>query len=290
VKALIALCLAIAVFGAGGYFTFKLYLEPQQKLQKEKQLGPPPAMADPTIAEFEKCRELQQSEKLLEARTALSDFVERYPESTKLDEAKDLLGEINMRIFLSNYPAPEKEAYVVQKGEVILKVAAKMHTTPELIMRANDLRSTMLRIGQRISVSPSDFSLLIERGRSKVVVLNNGKFFKQYTSTAAMAPLPARAAAASEKKGAPTPKPPKIVGKVTEKIAWRNGQRVTPFDKAYLEADHWIVISPAGHSLYTSHVDGQPPNKPPGGGYGLAPDAMQELAAILNKNTPVTIE
>ena len=37
-------------------------------------------------------------------------------------------------------------------------------------------------------------------------------------------------------------------------------------------------------------IRGTPPNKPPGGGYGLAPDAMQELAAMLNKNTPVTIE
>ena len=54
-------------------------------------------------------------------------------------------------------------------------------------------------------------------------------------------------------------------------------------------------ISPGGHSLYTETgarpVPGAPaPQKPPGGGYGLAPDAMQELAAVLRKNDPVTID
>ncbi|HEY2341446.1 MAG TPA: LysM peptidoglycan-binding domain-containing protein, partial [Chthoniobacteraceae bacterium] len=212
-----------------------------------------------------------------------------YPESSKLEEAKELLGDINTRIFLSTYPAPEKETYVVQKNDVIIKVAAKMHTTPELIIRANNLHSITLKIGQRISVSPADFSVIIDRPHSLIVVLNNGKFFKQYhfaNASSATAPH-----ADNGKKSAPPPKPPKISGKVTEKIAWLNGQRVTAFDKNYLDADHWIVISPPGHSLYSEHgAEGQPPGKPPGGGHALTPEALQELAAMLNKNTPVTIE
>ena len=162
-KALFALCFAIVVFGTGGYFTWKLYVKPQQELQMEKQARPPPAPPDPTIPEFEKCVELQQSAKLIEARTAFTDFVERYPESTKIDDAKHRLGEINSYIFLSTYPAPEKPTYTVQKNDVITKVAAKMRTTPEFIMRANDLHGTMLRIGQTLTVAPADFSLVIDR-------------------------------------------------------------------------------------------------------------------------------
>ena len=240
--------------------------------------------------------EIQQSAKLIDARAAFSDFIERYPESTKLDDAKFRLGEINSYIFLSTYPAPEKLTYTVQKNEVITKVATKMRTTPELIMRANDLRGIMLRIGQRLTVAPADFSLVIDRRAKKVVMLNNGKFFKQYPMVSWPGFHPAHGNDAGAKKAAPTPKPPKVTGKVTERIAWSNGLRVSPFDKgkeqAYAEADHWIVISPSGHSLYTDRdpSGAQQPNKPPGGGYGLAPDAMQELAAMINKNTPVTVE
>ncbi len=302
-KVLIAFFLAIAVFGAGGYFTYKIYIEPKEKLQHEKQLPPPPPPPDPTVPDFEKCVELQQNAKLIEARAAFTDFIERYPESTKIDDAKYRAGQINSYIFLSSYPAPEKLTYVVQKNDVITRVAAKMRTTPEMILKANDLHGIMLRIGQKLMVSPGDFSVLIDRKNQKVVLLNNGKFFKQYPFIGTSGQHAPKIGASAPKKGAPTPRPPKLIGKVVEKIAWRSGQRVTPFDKdkgeAYADADHWIVISPGGHSLYTDHettdapppkTDTTQPSKPPGGGYGLAPDAMQELAAMLNKNTPVTID
>ncbi len=292
-KFLAVFFLAVIVFGTGGYFTWKLFIKPQQELKAEKLLPPPAPPPDPTLPEFARCVDLQQSAKLVEARDGFSRFLEHYPESSKAEEVRSRLGEINSYIMLSNYPAPEKTYYVVQKGEVIGRVAIKMHTTPVLIMKANDLHGTMLRLGQRLSVAPTEFSLVIDRRNRKVVLNNYGKFFKQYPFVSGAEPKVA--AGQGGKKPAVTPRPPKLTGKVTEEIAWSNGQRVTPFDKdkgeAYSDADHWIVIQPAGHSLYTDHgPDAPPPNKPPGGGYGLEPEAMQELAAMINKNTPVTIE
>lgn len=295
-KFLVVLLLAGIVFGTGGYFTWKLFVEPQQKLKDEKQMGPPAPPPDPTLPEFAKCVELQQSAKLVEARAAFMDFIERYPQSSKTEEAKNRVGGINSYIFLSTYSAPEKISYTVQKNDVINRVAVKMHTTPELILKANDLHGFMLRIGERLTVSPAEFSVTIDRRNHKVVLMNFGKFFKQYPIMDGAGMKGGQPATpAPGKTAAPTPRQPKIGGRVTEEIAWNKGQRVTPFDKdkgeAYAEADHWIVISPSGHSLYTDHGSDAPPaTKPPGGGYGLEPEAMQELAAMLNKNTPVTIE
>ncbi len=287
-KFLIIFFLAIAIFAAGIYFTWRIYIKPRQDLAAETALGPPPEPPDPTIPEFEKCAALQQSGKLLDARAAFAAFVERNPDSSKIDDAKSRLGQINSFIFLSNYPSPEKETYVVQKGDVIMRVAAKMRTSAETIMKANDLRGTMLRIGERITVMPADFSLVIDTKDKDVVVLNAKKFFKQYSFAAAGPATPKPGG-----KKAPPVKTPKIAAKVVDKIAWANGQRVTIYDKgdAYADADHWIVIAPSGHSLYSDRpgADGKV-NKPPGGGYGLSPEDMQELAAMINKNTPVTIE
>jgi hypothetical protein len=53
-------------------------------------------------------------------------------------------------------------------------------TTPELIMRSNNLPDVMLRIGQKLMISPAEFSLIISKKGEKVIVLNGGKFFKQY--------------------------------------------------------------------------------------------------------------
>jgi len=68
-----------------------------------------------------------------------------------------LLGEVNVDILLSRTPSPEKEEYIVKPGDVLQKVAHKVKSTPELIMRMNNMSSTMLHIGERLLVSHPRF-------------------------------------------------------------------------------------------------------------------------------------
>lgn len=294
-KALTILALAVLIFGSAAYATWVLFLKRQQAVSEERQQPPPPAPPDPTLADFERCQTLESSASMLEVRNSWREFVERYPQSTKIQEAKARLGQINSALFFSAVATPEKTSYTVKQGDVITKVAVHEKSTPELIMRVNNLHGSMLRIGQRLLIPPADFSLQIERRHKVVVLLEGGKFFREYPILA----MPVHAAPGSggggAKKAGPTPRPPKVLGKVSDKIAWNHGQRVIFSDKGYGDAEHWIVIAPGGHSLYTETgapaVPGAPaPQKPPGGGYGLAPDAMQELAAMLHKNDPVTID
>lgn len=255
----------------------------------ESRLPPPPPPPDPTLPEFNKRVELQKQGKLLEARAALADFIEHYPESTKLDEARNRLGEINSQIFLSTFPAPEKEIYIVKSGDVLNKVASRLKTTPELIMKCNGLENIMLRIGQKLMVTPSDFSVEINRKDQKVVLRNRGKFFKQYPILAMSGSMHGSPAG---KKGGATPKPVRLTGKLSEKISWADGNRITFTDKGFANADHWIVFTIPGYTLYSyreTGSEGAKPQKPPAG-LGLAPDHMHEIATMLSKNTPVTVE
>ncbi len=68
-----------------------------------------------------------------------------------------MLGKLNAAIFLSPLPSPEKQTYVVRPGDVITRVAVKYKTTPELLMRSNNLSGSMLRIGQRLLIAPERF-------------------------------------------------------------------------------------------------------------------------------------
>lgn len=286
-KALIILVLAVMVFGAGGYFTYEMFIHPKVALEKEKELPLPPPPPDLSIADFEKAVTVRQTGTLLEAREALSSFVEHNPQSTKIEDARDLLGDVNTAIFLSPVAAPEKEAYIVQKNDVIGRVAMRMHTSAELLMRSNNLQGAMLRIGQRLTVSPGEFSLVISRKSDKVVLLNKGRFFKQY-AIRSWPPIHAKKVATGRK----APPLPKQMGKVTDKLAWLNGARVLYSDKGYINATHWIQINIPGCTLYgdPGANANAPDAKPPGGGIMLPPDAPGELAAMLNKGAPVTLE
>ena len=100
--------------GAAAYFTYDLFLRPIEALKAEQKLPPPPPPPDPTVPEFNKVLAIKKQKKLLESRTALEEFIERYPESTKLDEARDALGEVNTDIFRS--PNSSREMIYVVKA------------------------------------------------------------------------------------------------------------------------------------------------------------------------------
>src|ERR1043166_4726463 len=235
-KWLFVLFLAVVIFGGAAWFGYNLFFKQEIELKKE-QRGEVVAAPTPDISlpEFQAAAKLRQDGKLPEARVALTTFIEKYPNGLHVEEAKDLLGEVNVDIFLSRTPSPEKEEYIVRPGDVLAKIAHKMKSTPELIMRMNNLNSTMLRVGERLLISHPDFSLVIQRKAKLVVLLNKGAFFKQYHVHEVK--LPGKQSARN-------------VTKVAEVMAWRGGKRVGFGTKEFIGSTRWVRLRAPGHPIY----------------------------------------
>jgi hypothetical protein len=276
-KWLFALFLAFVIFGGAAWFGYNYVFKQDIQVRKE-QRGEiaPVATPDISLPEFQAAAKLRQEGKLVEARDALAAFIQKYPAGLHVEEAKDLLGEVNIDIFLSRAPSPEKEEYVVRSGDVLNTIARKLKTTPELIMRMNNLSGTMLHIGEHLLISHPDFSLVIERKAKLVVLLNHGAFFKQYHV------LDAKLAAKQ---------PPKVTTKVSEIMAWRGGKRIGFGAKEFMGSTRWIRLGAPAYTIY-SVPDSAHPNldqPPPALGIGLAAAEVEELSALVNSRTPVTI-
>jgi hypothetical protein len=277
-KWLFVLLLALLIFGGAAWFGYNTFVKEEIEVQKEQrgEVTPPPAV-DVSLPDFQAAVKLRQDGKLAEARDALVAFIQKYPASKHLDDARDLLGEVNVEILLSRYPSPEKTEYIVKSGDVLAKIARKLKTTPEMIMRMNNMSGTMLRIGDRLFISNPDFSMVIQRKANLVVLLNHGTFFKQYHIREAK--LPGK-------------QPSKIATKVAETMAWNSGRRVGLGSKEYLASTKWIRLAGApAYTLY-SVPDSTHPNldqPPPPTGVGLAATDLEELSTLVNNHTPVTI-
>ena len=277
-KWLLVLLLALIIFGGAAWFGYNSFVKEEIAVKKEQRGEVTPAPApDISLPEFQAAAQLRQEGKLAEARDALVVFIQKYPGGLHVEEAKDLLGEINVDILLSRYPSPEKTEYVVKSGDVLAKISRKLKTTPELIMRMNNMSGTMLHIGEHLLISHPDFSIVIQRKANLVVLLNHGAFFKQYH---------VREAKLSPKQ------PSKITAKVAETMAWKDGKRIGLGSKDYLSSTRWIRL--AGASAYTlySMPDSAHPNldqPPPPVGLGLAASDVEELSSLVNNRTPVTI-
>ncbi len=275
-KWLFVLLLAVVVFGGAALFSYNLFVKPDRTIRAEKSGEiPVEPLPDISLPEFQAAAKMQQEGKLVEARDALNLLIQKYPAGAHIEEAKDLLGNLNVEILLSGFRSPEKQEYIVRRGDVLARIAAKLKTTPELIMRANNLNSTMLRVGQSLVISHPDFSIFIQRKPQIVVLLNHGMFFKRYHIRTLKLP----------------PKqPPRLSTRVAETLAWRGGKRVGFGTKEYSGSTRWIRLAAPGYVLYAepdaAHRDAVPPSPQ---GLGMAATDVEELSSLVNNKTAVTI-
>ena len=276
-KWLFVLLLAIVIFGGAAFFSYDLFVKPERKIQKEKSGEiPVEPVPDVSLPEFQAAAKLRQEGKLMEARDALVLLLQRFPSGLHIEEAKDLLGQVNTEMLFSDYRSPEKQEYVVRSGDVLARIAVKTKTTPELIMRTNNLTNPMLRVGQHLLISRPDFSVFIQRKAQTVILLNHGQFFKRYLI---------KTVKLSAKQ------PPRINTRVAEILAWKNGKRVGFGTKEYVGSTRWIRLAQPGYFLFAepdaNHRDaaGQPP--PPG--LGMIASDVEELSSLVNSKTTVTI-
>jgi LysM repeat protein len=276
-KWLFALLLAVIIFGGAAWFGYNFLFKQNIEVRKEQrgEIIPEPR-PDVSLPEFQAAAQLQQEGKLPEARGALTAFIEKYPTSPHVEEAKDLLGEVNIDIFLSRTPSPEKEEYIVKPGDVLQKIAHKTKSTPELIMRMNNLSGTMLRIGEHLLISHPDFAIFVQRKPKLLVLLDRGAFFKQYH--------------VREEKLAPK-QPAKVQTKVAEVMAWKDRKRVGIGSKDYVSSTRWIRLAAPAYMIYSLPDDAHPnlAQPPPPSGLGLAAADVEELSTLVNNRTPVTI-
>lgn len=276
-KWLFALLLAVVIFGSAAFFGYHIIVKPELAVRAEQSgTAPEEPKVDVSLPEFQAAARLRQEGKLSEARAALTAFLQKYPNGAHTEEAKDVLGDVNMDILLSKYPSPEKQEYVVRSGDVLARVAAKTKSTPELIMRTNNLSGNMLHIGQRLLISHPDFSLFIQRKAQSVTLLDKGGFFKRYRVRTVK----------------PPPKtPPRITTRVAETMAWRGDKRVGFGSKDYVGSVRWIRLNTPGYILYSEVNAAKSPGSvtPPPFGLGMAPSDVEELSGLVNAKTTVTI-
>jgi LysM repeat protein len=287
IKALIVLVLALAVFGTAGFFAYKLFIVPgkldreEAKAAAEQAANPaatPTPPPDYSLPAFQKAMALKAAGKPDEARHALLDFINLYPQSTKLADAKAAIGEINMRFIYTSEPGPDKIDYTVVGGDSLVKIASKTKSNAELILRSNNLASIDLQIGQQLRIPSLDAAIVIDRAAKTLALMNHGQLLKEYPLLALDLP-----AAARGKEPAST--------QVKDKVAINGAERVAFGGRDYVGSERWIMLGIANAIIRgrpEPDANGQPAPMPPG--IIVSQEDIEEIFPLVSRGTPVTIQ
>jgi LysM repeat protein len=295
-KTLTVLILAILIFGSAGYFGYELFIKPNriEKMEKAaKAAAPvPTATPDPGKPVFDSLKARQAAGITPALRDEWASWTVTYTNSPLLPEARRNLGAANMILLFQPGAEPAIPTYTVVKGDSLAKIAAKQHSSAELIQRANQLPNINLQIGQQLLIPSLKISLEIDRSAKTLSLLNNGAYLKEYLLLSC--------------PSAP-PKAPAVTTRVLDKSAIAGTKRIAFGDKAYASAEKSILIAqappivsapatPAPSPAVTSTngtnatVAAPPVPEPPmPGGFVLSAGDLQEIFPLVSRNASVII-
>ncbi len=284
----LVILLASAIAGGTVYFT-RVLLSPVYQ-----PTVPWVKYVHPNIAKLKEAQRLTDDDKLPEAREILVGALTSAPSSPVTRELRDLLGEVNTRLFLQKQTSPRKIEYTVASGDALSSIARKLKSSADAIMRINELDSTLIRPGDKLFVPQLDFTITVDLPRGRVVVHDGHGFFTQYPI--ASVDLPKTRAAQVETR-------------VTAKSFWDNGRPVARRRGAEKQAGTpWIYLRRTGYVLYgveedsetseaTIQIDGEETdssenaseNDRPPHGIAMLKHDLSELDPLIKKGTPVTV-
>ena len=129
---------------------------------------------------FDRAKKATGEGDLLKAKAIYQGLIEKFPGSSRIAAAQEVLEGINIKLLFSNIPTSDSETYEVQKGDTVNKIARKMGTTPEMIIRSNGLTGPAIQAGQSMKISRAKFSIVIDKSQNILTLRSGQDIVKTY--------------------------------------------------------------------------------------------------------------
>ena len=165
--------IAAVVLVAGGIVVFHHHKSSAASKDAEETNVPVNQLLD-TAAKDE-----AQGDKL-KAKEAYDQIISNYPDYDKIEEVQDKLGSLNLDLIFSPAQMPQTISYEIVPGDSLGKLAKKYNTTPQLIKRANGLKSDVIRTGEKLRIWTSPFNILVNKSQNVLFLKSGEEVFKIY--------------------------------------------------------------------------------------------------------------
>jgi len=245
------------------------------RMEKDSENRP-----DPGVTRFDQAIGLIKKGEMIAGRDNLLELVRVYRDSSRFEESKRVIGEINMDMLLSADEQPYKKNYIVQRGDSLARIAKKHNSTIAYIMRSTGLFSHRIHPGDTIVVAPLDFEVVVDRKTMRLILMRKGRFFKEYALPELRLPPRVRIPLSTT---------------INKRVAWLNGKMISISNPLYGTTDKWIQTEKAGVMLASLTDDSgaskrnQDAEEVLNYGIFLKVEDIEELATVIPIPTPLKV-
>ena len=237
---------------------------------------------------LKKATELYKQEEYVDAKNLLLKVMESgLKEGNNVwEEAAELLSKINIEIYMSDMPSPNKKLYTIQAGDSLNKIAKKYHTTVEAIQKSNGLNTAnpIIFPGKTLYIYQGDWSIKVSKSKFRLYLYNGKRLFKIYNVGVG-------------RQGRTPEGQFKIANKQKHPIWYNEGKAIAYGTKENVLGTRWMALKPIGKTDqhlrgYGIHGTWKPETigtKSSNGCIRMKNDEVNELFTIVPYKTLVTI-
>ena len=257
--------------------------------EKESKPSIPDEKANLLKRKLAEAERLFKNEEFVNAAAVASSIIESgIDENTDLwRRAAKILGDSDIKVFMSDIPSPRKKLYTIQSGDNLISIANKFGTTVEAVQKSNGLseNASVIYPGKTLYIYSGNWNVKVSRSRFKLYLYDDGKLFKVYTVGVG--------------RQGRTPLGTFIIQNKRKHPVWYYNGRTIPYgDKENVLGTRWMALKPTGDtnknlSGYGIHGTWKPETvgtQCSNGCVRMRNEEVNELFTILPYHTKVTIE
>jgi len=211
------------------------------------------------------------------AKYYYSRLLKDFPEAEDASQTKSILEKINREMMQSPSMTRGSVEYIVRPGDTLSKIAKKHNTTVNLIKNMNGLNSDIIRIGQKLMVNTSTFSIYVDKSDNILTLKKDGEEFKTYSVATG--------------KNNSTPVGDFIIVDKVVRAQWTKPGVgiVMPDDEEYELGERWMAISAQGYGIHGTNDDASIGSQATAGCVRMVNADVIELYDIVPNGTKVEI-
>ncbi|MBI4335496.1 MAG: L,D-transpeptidase family protein [Candidatus Omnitrophica bacterium] len=219
---------------------------------------------------------LEAEGKLLKAKELYQQLIRDYPQSKNVFEAEKAMWALNIKLLFSPQATPDSRVYEVQAQDTLGKIAKNFGTTVELIIKANNLKSDLIRPGMKLKISTAKFSALVDKSQNTLTLKSNDEIFKIYqVATGLDNSTPVGAF--------------KVTIKIIDPTWYKAGAVVPPGSPKNILGTRWLGLSAPGYGIHGTTEPESIGKQATAGCVRMLNKDAEELYAIVPTGTEVTI-
>ncbi len=204
-------------------------------------------------------------------------LLKAFPEIKDGDQIRSSIDELNVKMIQSALVTEDSIEYVVQSGDTLFVIAKRFNTTVELIKKTNNLSNDIIRLGQKLKIIISKFSIFVDKSDNMLILKKDGEPFKTYmVSTGRNNSTPVGVFTVTDKMIKPPWTKPGV-------------GIITADSDEYELGERWIAISAQGYGIHGTNDENSIGGQVTAGCVRMHNDEVIELYDIIPRGTEVEI-